>query len=315
MFESSIVAYGVDGRDKRYGKSSYRGNTDGTIVKDFLDFCDMKFKRPTQTCSDYMSGSFTTRDVCLERGVNGVWTDLSQGFNMLLDSCEIPDRPESIFWHPPYSSMINIPYAGAEWDDKEFERKFGYDPKKYDLGRMDWDEFIKALNYCCLKMYSALETGGRMGILMGDIRRKGVYKSMLLDIAKPGEVDAIIIKNQQRTTSGNKTYSNMNFVPIDQEYFLILKKLAPYILDFSYVKKQKLDARDSLSISWKDLLASVLEANKRNMKLEEIYEEIAPFKKAQKNPNWQAKVRQTLQIMRDAGLAENVDRGVWALAQ
>ena len=38
MFKSSVVSYGENGRDKRYGKSSYRGNTDGGIVKDFLDF-------------------------------------------------------------------------------------------------------------------------------------------------------------------------------------------------------------------------------------------------------------------------------------
>ena len=314
MFKSSIVSYGENGRDKRYGNSSYRGNTDGTIVKDFLDFCDMKFKRPVKTCSDYMSGSFTTKDVCIERGVDGVWTDLSLGFNMLLDSCEIPDRPETMFWHPPYSAMINIPYAGAEWDDKEFEQKYGYDPKPYDLGRMDWDRFVKALNYCCLKMFAALQTGGRMGILMGDIRRNGVYRSMLLDIAKPGEVESIVIKHQQNTSSANKVYGNMNFIPISQEYFLILKKIAPYILDFSYTKKVKLDVRDSLDVSWKDLLASVLEENKGVMSLEEIYEAVEGFKKAKGNPHYKEKIRQTLQRMRDAGMAVNISRGCWAAA-
>lgn len=314
MFNSSVVSYGTNGRDKRYGSSSYRGNTDGGIVKDFLDFCDMKFKRKTQTCSDYMAGSFTTRDVCLERGVNGVWTDLSKGFNMLLDSCEIPDRPESIFWHPPYSAMIGIPYAGKEWDDKEFIRNFGYDPKPYDLGRMEWDEFIKALSHCCLKMYSALQTGGRMGILMGDIRRKGVYKSMLLDIAKPGEIESIVIKRQNHTMSENKVYGNLNFIPIEQEYFLILKKVLPYMLDFTFTKKQKLDVRDSLSVSWKDLCASVLEAHKSDMTLEEIYAEIEGHKKTEQNPHWKEKVRQVLQQLQHSGYAVNKSRGVWALA-
>ena len=259
MFKSSIVSYGENGRDTRYGSSKYRGNTDGGIVKDFLDFCEMKFKRPVQTCSDYMVGSGTTKDVCEERGVKGVWTDLRYGFNVLKEDCEIPDRPESIFWHPPYSSMINIPYAGSMWDDKEFEKKFGYDPKPYDLGRMDWDKFVKAMNFCLLKMFSALETGGRIGILMGDIRRNGVYRSMLLDIAKPGEIDALIIKKQNNTWSGNQTYSNMNFVPIGQEYFLILRKMMPYILDFTYSKKVELDIRDSENATWKDVVASVLE--------------------------------------------------------
>lgn len=312
MFKSSIVSYGENGRDKRYGSSSYRGNTDGTIVKDFLDFCDMKFKRPTKTCSDYMSGSYTTRDVCIERGVEGVWTDLSAGFNMLLDSCEIPDRPESIFWHPPYSAMINIPYAGKEWDDKAFMEKYGYDPKPYDLGRMEWDEFVKAMNFCLMKQFAALETGGRMGILMGDIRRKGVYRSMLLDIAKPGEVDALIIKKQNNTWSGNKQYSNMNFVPIDQEYFLILKKLSAYILDFSYMKKVELDIRDSKNATWKDVVMAVLEHHRgAEMSLDDIYAEIDGHKKALANEHWQAKVRQTLQNLPNA---KNVRRGVWMIA-
>jgi len=318
MFNSSVVSYGESGRDKRYGKSSYRGNTDGGIVKDFLDFCDIKFKRPVHTCSDYMSGSFTTRDVCLERGVEGVWTDLSQGFNMLLDSCEIPDRPETIFWHPPYSSMIGIPYAGKEWDDKAFMEKYGYDPKPYDLGRMDWNKFVKAMNYCMMKMYSALQTGGRMGVLMGDIRRNGVYKSMLLDIAKPGEVESIVIKRQNHTTSGNRTYGNgkqLTFIPIEQEYFLILKKMSAYILDYTYAKKVELDARDSMMISWKDLTVSVLEANgRRPMSLSEIYSQIEGHKKTENNPNWQAKVRQVLQQMQEQGMSRSVARGVWAAA-
>lgn len=101
MFEQSIVCYGQNGRDKRYGKSSYRGNTDGSIVKDFLDFCGGKFKRSVKTCSDYMVGSGTTRDVCKERGITGTYWDLSMGKNLLDPDLEIPDRPETIFWHPP----------------------------------------------------------------------------------------------------------------------------------------------------------------------------------------------------------------------
>jgi len=311
MFKSSIVEYGVSGRDTRYGSNRYRGNTDGTIVKDFLDFCEMKFKRPVQTCSDYMVGSGTTADVCRERGIKGVFTDLRYGFNLLLDSCIIPDRPECIFWHPPYSSLIGIPYAGKEWSDVEFMQKYGYDPKPFDLGRMDWDQFVKALGYCMLKMYSALETGGRIGVLMGDIRRKGVYRSMLLDIPRPGEVESIIIKKQNHTMSGNKTYGNMNFVPIDQEYFLILKKLSPYILDFVYTKKAELDIRDSKAATWKDVVASAIEKIKGNVTLSQIYAEIEGHAKCLNNPHWKEKVRQVLQTY---DIFKSTERGVWCLA-
>ena len=311
MFHSSIVSYGENGRDNRYGKSSYRGNTDGNIVKDFLDFCAVKFKREVETCSDYMSGSFTTRDVCRERGIGGVWTDLSQGFNMLLDSCEIPDNPETIFWHPPYSSHINIPYAGSEWDDKEFMQKYGYDPKPYDLGRMDWEQFIKALNYCCIKMFSALETGGRMGILMGDIRRKGVYRSMLLDIAKPGEIESIVIKRQNNTNSGFKNYGNtLSFIPIEQEYFLILKKFMPYILNYTYTAHAELDIRDSINATWKDVVHAAMQKLGGSAKLDDIYKEIEGHKKRKRNHHWKEKIRQVLQ----QGAYCSKGNGYWEIA-
>ena len=329
MFQSSIVSYGENGRDKRYGKSSYRGNTDGTIVHDFLDYCEMKAGRKILTCSDYMVGSGTTKDVCKERGIDGTYWDLSMGKNLLDPNLEIPDNPETIFFHPPYSSHINIPYAGAEWgatkewtkengknkcliheDLDEYIKTYGFDPKQYDLGRMDWAEFIKALNYCVLKMYAALENQGRMGILMGDIRRNGVYRSMLLDIAKPGEVESIVIKKQNNTTSESRTYSNRNFIPIEQEYFLILKKLAPYILDFTFTKKVELDIRDSKDSSWKDVVYAVM-TKLRKCSLDEIYREIEGHKKCNSNPHWKEKVRQTLQ---KHPKVQNIERGVWAIA-
>lgn len=311
MFNSSIVSYGENGRDKRYGSSSYRGNTDGGIVKDFLDFCEIKFKREVKTCSDYMSGSFTTRDVCQERGIQGVWTDLSQGFNMLLDSCPIPDNPETIFWHPPYSSLIQIPYAGKEWDDKEFMRKYGYDPKPYDLGRMDWDKFVKAMNYCCLKMYSALANNGHFAILMGDIRRQGEYRSMLLDIAKPGTVESIVIKRQNNTMSGYKSYGKkLSFIPIEQEYLLILKKTSPYMLNYSYVAHAELDIRDSKNATWKDVVYAVITMLGGEASLSAIYKEIEGHEKCKSNQHWQAKVRQCLQM----GNYVSNGKGYWKVA-
>lgn len=321
MFQKSIVSYGENGRDKRYGSNSYRGNTDGGIVKDFLDYCDIKFGRKVQTCSDYMVGSGTTKDVCEERGVTGTYWDLSMGKNMLDPNLEIPDRPETIFWHPPYSSHIDIPYAGAEWGaDKEWTvvngkkqciihehleeyiTTYGFNPKQYDLGRMDWEEFVRALNYCCMKMYAALETGGRMGILMGEIRRNGKYHSMLLDIAKPGEVESIVVKVQNNESSRGKVYGNKAFIPIAQEYFLILKKLAPYVLDFSYTKKASLDIRDSKDASWKDVVLAVMSQLNKPCKPIEIARELENHRKADGNHNVDAKVRQVLGTLLRSGL-------------
>ena len=57
---------------------------------------------------------------------------------------------------------------------KDVQERYGYDPRKYDLPRIpDWSQFVKAMNYGMLKQYSALERGGRMAVLMGDIKKKG----------------------------------------------------------------------------------------------------------------------------------------------
>lgn len=327
FFKGNIVQYGENGRNPQYGKNNYRGNTDGGIVVDFLDYIAVCNGEEGKTCSDYMSGSFTTRDVCMERGISGTWTDLSQGFNMLTD--EIPDNPEAIFWHPPYSEVIGIPYAGAEWGAKKiwtkdekgknrcqiidqtdsFIEKYGYDPKDYDLGRMPWDKFVKAMNYCMMKQYSALQTGGRIGILMGDMRRKGKYYSMFLELAKPGEIESVVIKKQSNTLSGYKTYSNNKFIPIEHETFLILKKPSPYVLDFSYLKKAALDIRDSISATWKDVVNAVMDKfHGLAVSLEQIYAEIEGHQKTLSNPNWKAKVRQTLQQLSNC---INVEKGKW----
>lgn len=310
MFEQSIVCYGQNGRDKRYGKSSYRGNTDGSIVKDFLDFCGGKFKRSVKTCSDYMVGSGTTRDVCKERGITGTYWDLSMGKNLLDPDLEIPDRPETIFWHPPYSSLINIPYAGKEWGANAAEmdsyiQKYGYDPRKYDLGRMDWEPFVKALDYCVMKMYAAMETGGYIGILMGDIRRNGRYYSMLRDIALPGEMQSIVIKQQVNATSYRRTYSGNSFIPIVHEFFVICKKPDAYIIDYTFCRHVSMDIRNSMNATWKDVIAAVIEAHKAPMTREEIYEEVKGYKKAENNHHLPEKIRQTLNSYKDVFICAN----------
>ena len=52
----------------------------------------------------------------------------------------------------------------------EVERRYGYDPRKTDLSRIrSWDQFVAAMNNAMLKQYAALEKGGRMAVLMGDV--------------------------------------------------------------------------------------------------------------------------------------------------
>lgn len=299
----SIISFPNRGK---WGNSKYRGNCSGYVQKSLFE------QFHTKEVTDPMAGSFTTRDVANDMGIISHCYDLSQGFNALTD--EVPEEAcgsDLWFWHPPYSSVINIPYAGSMWDDKAFEAKFGYDPKPYDLGQMDWDEFVLAMNKCMLKFYAAMETGARMCVLMGDIKRNGVCRSMIRDIAQPGVLENIVIKAQHNCVSDGHTYSNRNFIPIIHEYIMILKKMAPYSLDFTMTKRYKLDIRDSKDVSWKDVVAAVLNKLGREATLDEIYAEIDGFKKCDTNSHWKDKIRQTLQ---QYSMFSSTRRGVWSLA-
>lgn len=300
---NSVISFPERGN---WGDSKYRGNCSGYVQKSLFE----QFR--SREVLDPMAGSFTTRDVCDEMGIISHCYDLSQGFNLLID--DIPDEArgsDTIMFHPPYGQEIHIAYAGYQWDDKEFIAKYGYDPKPYDLGQMPWDQFIKALNYCVMKLYSFMENGARMCILMGDVKRNGKCYSMLRDIAQPGVLENIVIKMQHNCVSDSRTYANKNFIPIVHEYIMILKKLSPYILDYHLPIEQKLDIRDSKDATWKDVISAVLTKLGGKANLESIYAELEGHKKCENNPHWKEKARQTLQL---SNIFKSEERGCWQLA-
>ena len=213
---------------------------------------------------------------------------------------------DMIFMHPPYGAPIKIPYADSMWKDTTPEHNLS----AYDLGQMDWDKFMKTLNLIIMKYYSAMESGSRMSVLMGDVRRDGRCYSMLKDIVQPGQLDQIIIKAQHNCVSDGRSYSNRNFVPIVHEYIMVIKKLAPYIIDFSLPSRHSLDIRDSKSATWRDVVSAVMD-KLGEADLEAIYTEIEDCEKAKANKHWKEKVRQTLQM---SDRFQNKSRGVWAIA-
>lgn len=295
----SVVSYPDRGK---YGKSSYRGNCSGRLIEDIIDQYHLS------SLSDFMVGSGTTEEVVKEKGLTGYFTDLSRGFDML--SMDIPERPENCFWHPPYHDIIV--YSNNMYSSKEVEDKYGYNPEVDDLSRCkDWDDFVKKMNYCMLKQFSALEKGGRMFVLMGDIKKKGKLLSMVSEIAKPSTLEQIIIKQQFNTVSERKTYSNLNFVPIVHEYLMVCRKDSPLIFPVMMTVRKEFDMRDSLNTTWRDTVLAVLQHYGKEMSLQELYEELAPHKKAKANPNWQAKVRQTVQ---DERYFKRTARGHYAAA-
>lgn len=283
-FTSSIFSTPERGRG---GDSSYRGNCCPGIIESFIDQYRMKY------LSDYAIGGGTTRDVCQSKGVKGVWTDLRLGFDLVNN--EIPDCPENIFYHPPYFNMNGkIIYSNTEYDWKQVMDAYGYDPRKTDLSQIKtWEGFVKVLNYTVLKQFAAMETGGHMGILMGDIKSKGRLYSMLFEIAKPGTVENVVIKAQHNCMSDKTSYSG-KFVPIMHEYLLILRKDGPYIMDYQVARDIRLDLRDSASATWKDVIAAAIQALHGKATLGALYSEIEGHRRCDSNKNWKAKVRQTL---------------------
>lgn len=287
---NSIVSYPERGK---WGSNKYRGNATGKLLIDLYKV--YKFDE----ISDYMAGSFTTKDVGNDLKIKTNCYDLNSGFDLV--ESDIKERNDFIYWHPPYWDIIK--YSGVMYGDS---------PMKNDLSYIkDYDQFIRMLNYCLAKQYASLRAGGRMAILMADVKKNKKLYSMLLDMNKLGTVEQIVIKEQINCMSDKKIYSNENFIRIAHEYCLILRKDSPLILDYMVNRKGTMDIRDSINITWKDLVASTLEALGGKSNLSAIYRKLEGYKKTENNSNWKAKVRQTLQI--HPKIFNNIDRGEWGL--
>ena len=297
----SIVSYPDRGQ---YGCNSYRGNCSGLIIKDVIQQYKLK------GLSDFMVGSGTTEDVVREAGIRGDFADLNRGYDML--SMDIPNRAENIFWHPPYGCMIR--YADSQYKASDVERATGLSAetiRRNDLSSFtDWNEFVKMMNYCMMKQFTALEKGGRMFVLMGDMKKKGKLYSMLCDVVKPGTLEQIVIKMQHNCVSSRTQYSG-KFISIVHEYLMILRKDAALMFPISLPRTYNADLRDMANVgTWRDVLTAILK-DQGSKTLSEIYEMVDGHKKARTNPHWREKIRQTLQRY---SCFRSDTKGVWALA-
>lgn len=297
----SIVSYPVRGN---YGRNDYRGNCSGLLIKDIISQFQLK------GLSDFMVGSGTTEQVVREAGLRGDFADLNRGYDML--SMDIPNRAENLFFHPPYHDIIV--YSNKMYNAKSVENATGLSAETIladDLSRCkSWEDFIGKLNACMMKQFAALEKGGRMFTLMGDVKRHGVLYSMLLDIAKPGTLEQVIIKTQHNTWSERQSYSG-RFVPIVHEYLLVTRKDDTLVFPVSWGVSRRMDSREVDQQSWRDLLASVLDSHRDGASLEELYAAVEGSSKAKANPHWKEKVRQTLQNIKTF---TRTARGCYALA-
>ena len=297
----SIVSFPQRGE---YGRSSYRGNCSGLLIEEVIKQYGLK------GLSDYAVGGGTTEDVVRAMGLRGTFTDLNRGFDLV--DMDIPERAENIWSHPCYWSLIQ--YSDGQYSSKEVEKATGLSAETiatHDLSRIkDWNEFIKMLNHTTLKQFAALEKGGRMFILVGDIKKRGRLYSMLCEMAKPGTLEQVIIKTQHNTWSERQSYSG-NFVHIVHEYLITLRKDAGLIVPVCWGQTRDYDMRNCSCQSWRDLVYSIVQENGGRMSLQEVYDAVKDSAKAKKNAHWQEKVRQTLQDIRNFVRTE---RGCYALA-
>lgn len=293
----SIVSYSERGEG---GRNNYRGNCSPKMIEDIID------QYHIQNLNDYMVGSGTTEDVCIRRGVENHCYDLNRGFDMM--TMDIPERPENIFWHPPYDDIIV--YSDKMYKANDVIQKYGFDPRINDLSRCNgWEDFVKKMNYCMNKQFASLQKGGRMFVLMGDIKKKGKLYSMLCNIAKPGTLEQIIVKVQHNATSYNRSY-NGRFVPIVHEYLMVVRKDSSLIYPIGLTEYHNFDMRDSIQTTWRDVLASIME-DCGEMTLADIYKKMEGHRKCSNNPHWKEKIRQTLQKYDDFSSSR---RGIWYIA-
>lgn len=292
----SIVNYPNRGKG---GENTYRGNCSPLLIEDLIN------QYPIKNLNDFMCGSGTTEDVCQKKGVETHCYDLNRGYDML--EMEIPVRSENIFFHPPYWDIIT--YSDVMYPAEKGMEQFGFDPRKNDLSRCkEWKDFVKKMNYCMMKQFTSLEKGGRMFVLMGDIKKQGRLYSMLCEIIKPGSMEQILVKTQHNCMSYRKKYSG-NFIPIVHEYLMVIRKDSSIIFPIGYFSNYKFDIRDSKSSTWRDVIASIME-EAEEVTLSYLYKQMEGHKKCENNHYWKEKIRQTLQKYVEF---ESVERGIWKL--
>lgn len=304
-----------------WGQSSYRGNFSGWIPAALI------YQYGAESVAEIFAGGGTTSDLCRDLDIPYVGIDLNPNpvrdniisMDILDKNAELPDgfyNADLQILHPPYPCINGIHYSNSMWKGNEALQRS-------DIQEMTWDEGMFAINQALMKGFVAMPKGSYQAVVVGDVRRKvdgkSVFKSMLADLSIPGELSQILVKMQHNTVSGrNSNFSSnrRNFFLIEHEFIVVVKKPSGYEIACVVPKKYSMDVRDSIgTATWKDVVYAVLQNIGHSSTLEEIYEQIDGHKKAENNKdNWKAKVRQTLQQLQSAGLAKNVERGVWAAA-
>lgn len=286
-----------------WGSAAWRGNCSGYVYKRLFEQLKPKL------FVDPMVGSGTSVEVAREMGIECVGLDLHQGFNILRDDilAHVGKPGDLVLSHPPYGGMIR--YSGEVYGE----------PHPDDLSRCLHDEdFHEKLHIALLNQRRATMAGGHYGTIIGDWRRNGVFTSYQAEaIARMprDELAAVLIKQQHNTRSDSRSYARLRYPRITHEYILLWRRpdvIASFLGDLATMARQQ-SAR--LTSTWRVVVRAVLLSLGGTAKLEAIYDKVAKHapERLATNPNWQAKVRQTLNQNRSQFVSS--ERGVWALAE
>lgn len=211
---TSVVSY--PNRCALWGSSGYRGNCDGRLLKDLV------LRYGAKKVADPMQGSGTSRDVIeglnryKKKGIDYWGGDLRTGFDLTRQA--LPGRFDFCWLHAPYWNIVR--YNSGEGDLSGVE---------------DYEEFRRLLMVCLKRCYDALRPGGRLAVLIGDVRRQGKYTAIIRDVLNfpYGEIRSVIIKVQHNCTSDRKRYGRMEDVPIKHEYCVVFKKVGAALSTFT----------------------------------------------------------------------------------
>ena len=282
-----------------YGNSNWRGNTSGYVIKELIEHFNPKL------FVDACEGSGTSKDVCKEMGIEYVGLDLYKGQDFTKDAIltQLPKPACLCFTHPPYNDMI--PYSG---------NVYGKNILIGDTSHCrNAEEFISKSQVMLMNQREATKEGGIYCTLIGDQRGgslgKGNFRSYQADFISmmpKEELLSVAIKLQHNCMSDTRVY-NGSFIPIMHEYLLIWKKRAKSLFAISFDIASELQSR--VATTWRNAIRIVM-MKLQKADLNTIYNEIEKVAASliANNPNYKAKIRQTLQKHYN-----NVERGVWSL--
>lgn len=294
----SIVSYPSRGP---WGDANWRGNCSGYLYRDLFELLRPKL------FVDPMCGSGTSMEVAREMGIRAVGLDLHSGFDICRESirARLGEEADLCLSHPPYAGMIV--YSGQVW---------GNAPHPADLSRCTSNEkFVDLLEVALLNQRDATRPNGHFGVIIGDQRQEGSYFSYQAELIARmprEELASVIIKAQHNVHSAAQAYQ-LRYPRILHEYVLLWRKSGRLISFLSLLGAKAREQRARLVSTWCAVVHAALLELGGEATLERLYaviERHAPERLA-RNPHWQAKVRQTLQIYPRFVARE---RGRWAIA-